>query len=138
MATWPQETRLVLGNMLEYLELGIDKARQQVGQQTDGENKSSLGSNAELMMGVILFSGVSNASFLSGMVLDMMNHDDYMPQAYSDIGAFKSHACYPKHSFKQYAHPYTGQLITLPVKQRRYAWRKAETAEIPSDYNENE
>ena len=39
MTTWPQQTRLVFGNALEYIELGIDKARDQM----DNKGKSSLG-----------------------------------------------------------------------------------------------
>ena len=45
LASWPQETRLVLNNMLEYVELGIDKMRQQMD---NDEGKAHLGSNAEL------------------------------------------------------------------------------------------
>ena len=58
MTNWPQQTRLVFSNALEYIELGIDKARDQM----DNKAKSGLGSNAELMMGMIFLSGVSDAS----------------------------------------------------------------------------
>ena len=123
VVSWPQETRLVLNNMLEYIELGIDKARQQM---SDDEGKSHLGSKAGLLMGLILFSGTSNASFLNSMFWGMMNKDDYMPQAYSRIDMAKELSCYPMYSYRQYAHPYTGQLITLPVRQTRYVAEEPE------------
>ena len=123
VASWPQETRLVLNNMLEYIELGIDKVRQHM----DGdEGKSHLGLNPGLMMGLILFSGTSHASFLPNLFLGMMNKDDYMPQAYSGIDMAKGLSCYPVYLSRQYAHPYTGQLITLPVGQTRYVAEKYE------------
>ena len=39
MTTWPQQTRLVFANALEYIEIGIDEVRNQM----DNKGKSSLG-----------------------------------------------------------------------------------------------
>ena len=129
MTTWPQQTRLVFSNALEYIELGIDKARDQM----DNKEKSGLGSNAGLMMGIILLSGASDASFVSS-IFDMMNHDNYMPQAYSGIDTVKKHTSYPP---QQRSYLYMERLINHPNKQKHVVG-KANSSENTSSYNGNE
>ena len=129
MTTWPQQTRLIFASALEYIELGTDKARNQM----DNKKKSGLGSNTELMIGMILLSGASDASFLSS-IFDMLNHDNYMPQAYSGIDTVKKHTSYPP---KQHTHLYMEHLINHPNK-RKYVAKGVSKSKKTSPYNENE
>ena len=99
----------------------------------DNKGKLGLGSNAELMMGMILLSGTSDASFLSG-VLDLLNHDNFMPQAYSGIDLAKKHTSCPP---QQHTHLYMDHLINRPNKPR-YVAGKANRLERTNLYNANE
>ena len=133
MAAWPQETRLVFGNALEYVELGIDKVRQQMG--SEEEPHAQL--NPELMIGTLLIVGTSGASFMPTSVLwGMANRDDYMPQAYSKID--KNYLHYPSNLSQQYIQPYTGHAITLPIRQKRYVSGKTKISNNIDRHIENE
>ena len=99
----------------------------------DNKAKSSMGSNGELMLGIILLSGASDASFLSG-VLDIMNHDNYMPQAYSVIDKIKAR---PSNSSQQHVHPYTGHLMHDHHKQS-YVAERVGASKLSNAHNENE
>ena len=134
MAAWPQETRLVFGNALEYVELGIDKVRQQMG----GKEEPHAQLNTELMIGTLLIVGTSSASFMPSVLWGMANRDDYMPQAYSEIGIVKSRSCCPSGLSQQYTHPYTGHAITLPIRQRQYVSGKTEISNSIDGHIENE
>ena len=128
MTTWPQQTRLIFASAFEYIELGIDKARNQM----DNKKKSGLGSHTKLMIGMILLSGASDASFVSS-VLDMLNHDNYMPQAYSGIDMTNKHTSYPP---KQHTHFIHGASDKSP--QQRHVKGKASRLKRTGIDNENE